>query len=337
MRALHDGHGRSVRYLRLSVTDRCNLRCLYCRSNAKQRCIPHEQVLRYEEMARMVGIAASLGIGKVRLTGGEPFARKGCGQFLAMLHARFPDMDLRVTTNGTLLEPHIPLLRRIGVSAVNLSLDSFDRETFARVTGRDLLPAVLAALDGLLAAGVRVKINVVAMRGVNDGQMDDFVHAARTMPLDLRFIEFMPMGSGTLWSPENFWSADDIRVAAARRARLIPVSPDEPGAEAESGPARMYRIEGGRGRLGFISPLTNHFCLTCNRLRLTSEGALRTCLFADKEYRLRGLLRHPRITDEILAGVIRRACANKPVGADLLRARRAGAAVADRQMVGIGG
>ena len=155
MRALHDGHGRSVRYLRLSVTDRCNLRCLYCRSNAKQRCIPHEQVLRYEEMARMVGIAASLGIGKVRLTGGEPFARKGCGQFLAMLHARFPDMDLRVTTNGTLLEPHIPLLRRIGVSAVNLSLDSFDRETFARVTGRDLLPPVLAALDGLLAAGVR--------------------------------------------------------------------------------------------------------------------------------------------------------------------------------------
>ena len=219
MRALHDGHGRSVRYLRLSVTDRCNLRCLYCRSNAKQRCIPHEQVLRYEEMARMVGIAASLGIGKVRLTGGEPFARKGCGQFLAMLHARFPDMDLRVTTNGTLLEPHIPLLRRIGVSAVNLSLDSFDRETFARVTGRDLLPPVLAALDGLLAAGVRVKINVVAMRGVNDGQMDDFVHAARTMPLDLRFIEFMPMGSGTLWSPENFWSADDIREEAARRAR----------------------------------------------------------------------------------------------------------------------
>ena len=110
MRALHDGHGRSVRYLRLSVTDRCNLRCLYCRSNARQRCIPHAQVLRYEEMARMVGIAAALGIGKVRLTGGEPFARKGCEAFLAMLRGRFPDMDLRVTTNGTLLEPHIPLL-----------------------------------------------------------------------------------------------------------------------------------------------------------------------------------------------------------------------------------
>ncbi|WP_022655151.1 GTP 3',8-cyclase MoaA [uncultured Desulfovibrio sp.] len=337
MRVLHDSHGRSVRYLRLSVTDRCNLRCLYCRSNARRRCIPHAQVLRYEEMARIVGIAAALGIGKVRLTGGEPFARKGCEAFLAMLRGRFPDMDLCVTTNGTLLEPYIPLLRRIKMSAVNLSLDSFDRATFARVTGRDMLPSVLSALDGLLAAGIRVKINVVAMRGANDGQMDDFVHAARNMPLDLRFIEFMPMGSGTLWSPENFWSADDIREEAARRARLIPVEADALGAEAESGPARMYRIEGGLGRMGFISPLTNHFCLICNRLRLTSEGALRTCLFADKEYRLRGMLRHPRITDEALAAVIRRACADKPVGADLLRARREGAAVAARQMVGIGG
>lgn len=335
MCALHDGHGRSVRYLRLSVTDRCNLRCLYCRSNARQRFIPHGQVLRYEEMARMVGIAVALGIGKVRLTGGEPFARKGCDAFLVMLRQRFPGLDLRVTTNGTLLTPHIPLLRRIGISAVNLSLDSFDRATFARVTGRDLLPAVLGALDGLLAAGIGVKINVVGMRGVNDGQMDDFVHVVRNMPLDLRFIEFMPVGSGTLWNHENFWPADDIRAEAARRVRLIPVEAGATGAGA--GPARMYRIEGGLGRLGFITPLSNHFCLTCNRLRLTSEGALRTCLFADREYRLRGLLRHPRITDEALAHVVRRACADKPVGAELLHARRAGAAVTARQMVGIGG
>ncbi|WP_165069206.1 GTP 3',8-cyclase MoaA [Desulfovibrio sp. ZJ200] len=332
MRALLDGHGRTVRYLRLSVTDRCNLRCLYCRSNVAQRCIPHSQILRYEEITRMVGIAASLGVRKVRLTGGEPFARKGCDGFLVMLHERFPDLDVRITTNGTLLAPHIPLLRHVRVSAVNLSLDSFDRATFARVTGRDLLPQVLAALDALLAAGIRVKINVVAMRGVNDGQMDDFVHAARNMPLDLRFIEFMPMGSATPWSVENFWSTAEIQAEAERRARLIPATADA----AESGPARMYRIAGGLGRLGFISPLTNHFCLSCNRLRLTSDGALRTCLFADKEYRLRGLLRQPRITDETIVRVIRRACAAKPVGAELLRARR-GAAVAVKQMVGIGG
>ena len=332
---MYDQANRDIHCLRLSLTESCNLRCCYCRPQEPAALPPQE--LTDAELLHLVQLFAACGIDTLRLTGGEPLLRAGVPQLTARLKAVPGIRKVTLTTNGTLLEPHIPLLRRIGVSAVNLSLDSFDRETFARVTGRDLLPPVLAALDGLLAAGVRVKINVVAMRGVNDGQMDDFVHAARTMPLDLRFIEFMPMGSGTLWSPENFWSADDIREEAARRARLIPVSPDEPGAEAESGPARMYRIEGGQGRLGFISPLTNHFCLTCNRLRLTSEGALRTCLFADKEYRLRGLLRHPRITDEILAGVIRRACADKPVGADLLRARRAGAAVADRQMVGIGG
>ena len=185
---LCDGHGRVVRYLRLSVTDRCNLRCAYCRSEINQKFIPHPKVLRYEEMARLVGMMAALGVSKVRLTGGEPFARKGCDELLHLLHTRYPSLDLRLTTNGTLLEPHIPLLRSVGVSAVNLSLDSFDRETFARVTGRDLLPAVLASLDGLLQAGIRVKINAVAMRGVNDGQMDDFVHAVRTMPVALRLL-----------------------------------------------------------------------------------------------------------------------------------------------------
>ena len=149
---LCDAHGRVVRYLRLSVTDRCNLRCAYCRSEINQKFIPHPKVLRYEEMVRLVGMMASLGVSKVRLTGGEPFARKGCDDLLHQLHSRYPSLDLRLTTNGTLLEPHIPLLRSVGVSAVNLSLDSFDRDTFARVTGRDMLHTVLASLDGLLRA-----------------------------------------------------------------------------------------------------------------------------------------------------------------------------------------
>ena len=149
--ALHDDHGRTVRYLRLSLTDRCNLRCLYCHSNARHQCIPHEKVLRYEEMIRLVQIVRGMGVGKVRLTGGEPFARKGCDDFLLRLRQRFDDLDIRITTNGTLLEEHIPLLQRIRISAVNLSLDSFDRETFARVTGRDMLPEVLRALDAMLA------------------------------------------------------------------------------------------------------------------------------------------------------------------------------------------
>ena len=147
MSGLADGRGRVVRYLRLSVTDRCNFRCLYCHSNARHSFIPHPHILRYEEMARMVGVMYGLGVRKVRLTGGEPFARKGCGDFLVMLRRRFPDIDLRVTSNGSLLAQNLESLRAARVSAVNLSLDSFDRQTFARVTGRDTLPVVLDALS----------------------------------------------------------------------------------------------------------------------------------------------------------------------------------------------
>ena len=331
--ALHDDHGRTVRYLRLSLTDRCNLRCLYCHSNARHQCIPHEKVLRYEEMIRLVQIVRGMGVGKVRLTGGEPFARKGCDDFLLRLRQRFDDLDIRITTNGTLLEEHIPLLQRIRISAVNLSLDSFDRETFARVTGRDMLPEVLRALDAMLAAGIRVKINAVGLRGINDSQMADFVHAAMTLPVDVRFIEFMPMGSDTLWSPENFWPAGDIRAAVEQHVRLVPLGDAN---EGQRGPARMFALEGGKGRMGFITPLTNHFCLSCNRLRLTSDGHLRTCLFADREYPLRPLLRHSKVTDEHIARVIAQACKSKPVGADLLAARQGGA-VASSKMVSIGG
>ena len=334
---LLDRHGRQVRYLRLSITDRCNLRCLYCRGRMPQRFIPHDEILRYEEMLRLVGILRGLGVGKVRLTGGEPFVRRGCGELLTMLRRRFPELDLRLTTNGTLVEPYIPLLKDVGVAAVNLSLDSFDRATFARVTGRDCLPAVLAALDGLLRAGIPVKINAVAARGVNDAQVDDFVHAARAMPVDLRFIEFMPVGespeAGALWTPERFWPAAEIRAEIERRARLEP----EPPADGDAGPARMFRVVGGRGRIGFITAVSGHFCGACNRLRLTSDGNLRACLFDDREYPLRPLLRDPKTTDADIVRILRAACDEKPIGADLLQARRPGRAVAGKQMVGIGG
>ena len=330
---LCDSHGRRVRYLRLSVTDRCNLRCLYCRSQIQQKFIPHPQILRYEEILRLVGIETAAGITKLRLTGGEPFARKGCDRLLRMLRGRYPALDLRLTTNGTLVEPYIPLLKRIGLGAVNLSLDSFDRETFARVTGRDLLPAVLATLDGLLSAGIPVKINAVALRGINDQQLDDFVHAARSLPVDVRFIEFMPMGSGTLWRPETFWSADEIYREASRLAELRP----EPARRETAGPARMFKVAGGKGRLGFISAVSCHFCATCNRLRLTCDGHLRTCLFDDREYPLLELLRRQDCTDAELDRVVRQACLHKPIGAEILKQRAQGQAVAEKQMVGIGG
>ena len=330
---LQDSHGREIRYLRLSVTDRCNLHCIYCNSAETYRLLSHENVLRYEEMLRVVRIATKLGIHRVRLTGGEPFARKGCDAFLVALRREFPDLDICITSNGTLLEPYLPLFKKVGVGTVNLSLDSFDRITFARMTGKDSLPAVISSLEGLLQAGIAVKLNAVAMRGFNDSQMDDFVNIAKKEPLDMRFIEFMPMGQDTVWDQQVFWPAKDIIKAVEERVSLTKAE----RSSRAPGPARMYSIEGGRGRIGIIAPMTGHFCNSCNRLRLTSDGNLRTCLFDDREYALRNMLRHPRISDATLERAIRHATYRKPIGEALLERQRTGKAVANKAMVGIGG
>ena len=289
--SLEDGHGRTVRYIRLSVTDRCNLRCTYCRSGM-ETFIPHESVLRYEEMEQLVDMAMDMGVEKVRLTGGEPFARKGFADFLERLRAAHPALDIRVTTNGTLIGPHIQTLKAIGLNAVNLSLDTFDRDKFEQITGRDLFGKVRENMDALLDAGIPFKLNAVAMRGFNDDELPAFIDYAMRHPIDVRFIEFMPMGEGTRWSDSCFWSAPDILDAVKG---LAPVEQEQ----RNGGPARLYTLSGpdgpGLGRLGLISPLSSHFCTSCNRLRITSDGALRTCLFDDREYRLRNALRHPKL------------------------------------------
>lgn len=330
---LFDAHGREIRYLRLSVTDRCNLRCIYCNSADNYRLLSHDHVLRYEEMLRVVRVMSALGIERVRLTGGEPFARKGCDTFLASLRDEFPTLDLCITSNGTLLEQYVPLFKDIKVSTVNLSLDSFDRDAFARITGKDNLPSVLASLEALLRAGIKVKINAVAMRGVNDSQIEEFVNLATNLPVDVRFIEFMPMGHDTVWDKQVFWPAHEIKAAIVKHARLVKIE----RCSRTAGPARMYTIEGGQGRIGIISPITSHFCNTCNRLRLTSEGNLRTCLFDDKEYPLRPLLRNPRIDDDHIKRIITSAVQRKPLGNILLERQRQGKPVAQKAMVGIGG
>ena len=329
---LSDSRQRQVSYLRVSVTDRCNLHCAYCRGIGEERLLPHADLLSYEEIIRLVRVVRGLGIGKVRLTGGEPLARKGIASLIAGLRGEFPDLNLRITSNGTLMRPFLPLFEEARVDAVNLSIDSFRRETFRDVTGHDMLGEVLDVLDGLLARGIRVKINAVAMRGVNDTEMADFMDVIKRLPVDLRFIEFMPMGSGTIWRGAFFWPAADILAEARKFAELTPVESDH----ADHGPARMYTVAGSRGRFGVISALSNHFCATCNRLRVTSDGQLRTCLFDDHMYALRGLLRDPAASDSDIEKTIRAALAEKPVGADLLRARR-GTAVAKRRMDRIGG
>ena len=328
---LTDEYGRTVRYLRLSVTDRCNLRCLYCRSNIQDRHIPHDDVLRYEELLRLVDLGVEQGIEKIRLTGGEPFVRKGFMDFLRMLRERHSGVDFRITSNGTLLGEYVKALGELGIGAINISLDSLRPDGFLAATGRDLLSVVRRNLDALLAEGIQVKINAVALKGINQQDMRAFLDFARRHPVDVRFIEFMPMGSGTRWSEDQFWPADDILAEARKWADLEPCRPEA----RDRGPARIFSIAGGLGRLGLITPMSNHFCATCNRLRITSDGRLRSCLFADKEYRLRGILRHPRLGARFLCKVMEGANRKKPLGADILRQRQR--AVALKPMVSIGG
>ncbi len=331
--SLVDLHGRRVRYLRLSVTDRCNLRCLYCWGGGGMRFIPHDDILRYEEMARLVDVAVESGVEKVRLTGGEPLVRKNVLHLVELVRKRHPAIDLRITTNGTLLESHVAGLRDLGVSTVNVSLDTFRREVFHEVTGRDFLPQVMAGMEAVLAAGLSLKVNAVALRGVNDGELATFVDFARNHRVDVRFIEFMPMGCGTRWNDANFWPADDILARVHDLADLRPVVPDKGG----RGPARLFDIVGGQGRFGVITPMSDHFCGDCNRLRVTSDGRLRTCLFADREYRLRPLLRRPKLGVEAVRRVIALANRRKPLGFRLLERMRPGLAVAERRMTAIGG
>ncbi|MBO4368766.1 MAG: GTP 3',8-cyclase MoaA [Desulfovibrio sp.] len=327
-----DGFGRPLTYLRLSVTDRCNLRCVYCQSNAVKQFIPHEHILHYEEMLRLIRILRGLGLKKVRLTGGEPFVRKDFCAFLGMLRTTFPDMDVRITSNGTLVSSAVSFLQEVGITALNLSLDSFDKKTFAAITGRDCLQDVLYSLDRLCEAGIPVKINAVALQGVTQASLDAFVAVAKERDLDVRFIEFMPMGQETVWSQARFCSVKTLFEALQTIVPLEKCSAKDP----LDGPAVMYTLSGGRGRIGFISALSDHFCGSCNRLRITSEGALRLCLFDDREIPLRPLLRNATVHDSDIASLIQESVRQKPMGYELL-AKRTGNAVARRTMSRIGG
>lgn len=329
---LIDPHGRKVSYLRLSITDRCNLRCLYCRPQSEWVFLPHEQILTFEEMFELVDVARIAGVEKVRLTGGEPFARKGFIPFLARLHAKYPSLDLRITTNGTMLAGRVGELREAGVSCLNISLDTLQRGKFEDITGVDGYGLVRAGIDACLEAGMRVKVNVVALKGINDDELPEFVNFARELGVDVRFIEFMPIGYQSRWSRENYWPAKEI-VAAVEE--LVPLD-EVREASRNSGPAKMYRIAGGSGRIGVISAVSNHFCESCNRFRVTSDGKLRTCLFSDKEYDVRFILRNPQHSTQELLDLFARANQEKPMGYRLLQDRQTNQ-VCDRAMTAIGG
>lgn len=330
---LADLHGRSISYLRLSVTDRCNLRCMYCRSGTSLKTLAHDHILKYEECLELITVATELGMSKVRLTGGEPFVRKNFIHFLEQILSRHPHLNLRLTTNATLLNGKIPALKAIGVQALNISLDTLKRDKYQRITGRDCYLQVRRAIDQCLENNIRVKVNVVALKGINDDELADFLDLAQHLPLDIRFIEFMPVGEKTAWSPDRVWTARDIVEQAKTIVELQPIQKQG----EHQGPARMFGIAGGKGRLGVISPMSSHFCNQCNRLRITPDGRLRTCLFSDHEYRLRPVLRSPKLGRENLRKIITLAGRVKPIGHDILVQLRRERAVCHKVMSAIGG
>ena len=305
-----DEYGRGVSYLRLSLTDRCNLNCFYCQPGKEAEFIPHKNILSYEDMLYLLKAASDMEVQKVRLTGGEPFARKDVLYFLHRLKSEFQDLDLRLTTNATLIAGKIRALRDIGIRGLNISLDSLNRDKYQRITGQDCLNNVLTSIDRCLEEDIRVKVNVVALRGVNDDELKDFINLAVQKPLDVRFIEFMPIGEKTLWKKKYYWPSNALLQEAQALVDLEQVDTRS----LNHGPARMFQPSGGLGRIGVISPLSEHFCETCNRLRVTANGRLRTCLFSDKEYNLLPLIRSPKIGRDKLRRVMERAVRKKPMG-----------------------
>jgi GTP 3',8-cyclase len=282
---LVDGHGREITDLRLSVTDRCNFRCQYCMPADGLPWLERDAVLRFEEIERLVALLARLGIRSVRLTGGEPLVRRDFPRLAAMLAPLIG--DLSVTTNGYLLERDAAALVEAGVSRFNVSVDSLQRDRFFAMTRRDALPQVLRGLEALAAhpEAHPIKVNAVALRGFTENEVLPFARFAREHPYEVRFIEFMPLDGDRSWTRDQVLTGEEVRALITAEYPLEP-EPREPSATA-----RTWRFADGKGRIGFINPVSEPFCGDCDRIRLTADGKLRTCLFSLNETDLRKPLR----------------------------------------------
>jgi cyclic pyranopterin phosphate synthase len=304
---LTDGYKRRLNYLRISITDRCNLRCMYCMPRKGVPKLHHADILSYEEILRLARIAAGLGIEKIRLTGGEPLVRKGVFEFLSRLAAIPGIRDLALTTNGVMLEDNLRRLRSAGLKRINVSLDSLRRDRYRKITGEDCLDRVWRAIHQARDLGFDpVRINMVVIDGLNDDEGIDFARLSLAYPYQIRFIEYMPMGTLNPRRPLTHVPSSKIKDMVAALGDLHAVSRD-----AFDGPARRYRFEGAPGEIGFISPISHHFCGICNRLRLTASGRLRPCLLYNRELDVIGPLRRGA-SDEALAGIFIQAAMNKP-------------------------
>ncbi len=302
-------HNHTFRYLRISVTDRCNERCLYCMPEESQEWLPRAGILTYEEILRVARVAAGLGADRYRITGGEPLTRRDLHHFVAEL-ARTPGVnDIGMTTNGTLLKDHALVLKRAGLKNLNVSLDSLNRDTYAQITGRDLLGAILEGIDAAIVAGFdNLKLNMVVIRGRNDHEIADMIEFTRRKKLILKLIELMPVSTRDVLADENFISVGEMMKRINAQFALKPL-----GTSLGNGPAVYHTDESGSVKIGFIGAMTNlHFCDSCNKMRLTAEGKLRPCLGNHEEYDLRELLRTPGVTDRMIAQAIGDVVARKP-------------------------
>jgi GTP 3',8-cyclase len=294
---LLDGHGRAIGDLRLSVTDRCGFRCKYCMPAEGMRWLERSELLSFEEIERLVGVLVEMGVRDVRLTGGEPLVRRELPRLVAMLAAIPGLRELALTTNGYQLERDAEALVSAGVTRFNVSVDSLQRERFNEITRRDALEQVLRGLEVLASfpEAHPIKVNAVAMRGFTEAEVIPFAHFAREHPYEVRFIEFMPLDADHAWTPDDVLSGEEIRAA------IHEVFPLEPEPRKPSATARTYRFVDGRGRIGFINPVSEPFCGDCNRIRVTADGQLRTCLFSLRETDLRSVLRSGADDDELEA------------------------------------
>ena len=305
-----DSFGRVHTSLRVSVTDRCNIRCFYCMPDENIRFLPRDEVLRFEDIQRFVRVTADMGVRQVRITGGEPLVRTDLPKLIELLNRIDGIDDIAMTTNGMLLASHASSLRDAGLQRINISLDALSAETFRRIARRDGLNRVLEGIEAAQNAGFeKLRLNAVVIRGVNEDEVIPLAAFARRNQLELRFIEFMPLDAEGNWASEQVLSGEDIRrELEAAFGELIPTARGD-----LSQPAVDFEFADGQGRIGFVNSVTQPFCRNCNRLRLTAEGQVRNCLFSTTEWDARDILRGGG-TDEELAQLIR----------DCVRAKKAG-------------
>ena len=308
MNELRDRYFRTIDYMRVSITDRCNLRCLYCMPAEGVRRGMHRDILRYEEIVRVIKVAAGLGVSKIRLTGGEPLTRKNIAFLISSIKQIEGIKDLSMTTNGILLEKFAQQAADAGLDRINVSLDSLREERYRHITRGGELSSVLKGIDAAVQAGLKpVKINMVPIRGFNDDEILSFAEMTLNTEYQVRFIECMPSANVDFWSPVKYITTDEIKKI------IEPLGPLTPVRIRKKGPSKYFRLKGAKGVVGFISALTHHFCRDCNRLRLTADGKLRPCLFSETEIDLRPALRSSSSDDEI-ERLLRLSIAVKPDG-----------------------